>query len=338
MKEFLEALEGPDPVPRSLIESMFTRLVQGELNDVEITTLLVGLKLRGETPEVLAGAASALRQAAHPFPRPAYDYADPCGTGGDASHTVNVSTAVAIVAAALELPIAKHGNRSVSSQCGSADVLEAVGIPTELPPERARRCLDEAGICFLFAPQYHGGLRNAMTVRRTLRTRTIFNLLGPLLNPAQPPYQVVGVYDPAWCRPVAETLGLLGCRAALVVHGSGLDELALHGPTQAVLWRDGRPQELRLDVQDAGLSEHALETLRGGSPDDNARWLTGLLRGEGDEPHRAAVAFNAGALLWVSGRADSIRDGTRQALEVLGTSRPFDTLQHWKEVATHGAG
>ncbi|HEY3998232.1 MAG TPA: anthranilate phosphoribosyltransferase [Candidatus Xenobia bacterium] len=332
LKAFLEGATLQEEGAREL----FGALVRGELNDIEITALLVALKTRGETPDVLTGAASALRAAAVPFPRPSYEYADPCGTGGDGRGTVNISTAVAVVAAELGLRVAKHGNRSVSSQCGSADVLEAVGVAVEMAPVASRRVLDEAGICFLFAPQYHGGLRAAMNVRRTLKTRTIFNLLGPLLNPAAPPYQVVGVYDERWCRPMAETLARLGCRGALVVHGSGVDEIALHGPTQCVCWREERLQEMTLRPSEVGLEEAPLEALSGGSPADNARWLLGLLGGQGASVHRQAVAFNTGALLWLSGRADSIRDGVQMGMEVLSRRRGLDRLERWRE-ATRGA-
>ena len=328
----LEALCAGGTISRDDSRAIFERVVAGELNEIEISALLIALKARGETPEILAGAAQALRAAASPFPRPDYDVVDPCGTGGDGQHTVNVSTAVAIVLAELGLAVAKHGNRSVSSRCGSADVLEALGLPVESEPEAARRVLDRCGICFLFAPQYHGGLRYAMPVRRALKTRTIFNLLGPLVNPAQPPFQVVGVYDPAWCRPMAETLGMLGCRGALVVHGSGLDEIAVHGPTTGARWRDGRVEDVSFSPEDV----HPLDSLRGGDAAFNARWLQTLLRGEGDAPARDVVALNAGAMLWITERADSLHDGMRTARELLGTRCGLERLERWKE-ACHGA-
>ena len=175
---------------REEMSGIFGHLMTGDYNEIEIAGLVAALKTRGETPEEIAGAASALRAAALPFPVPEYRYADTCGTGGDGTGTVNVSTAVAIVCAEMGLPVAKHGNRSVSSQCGSADVLEAVGVKLDASPEVSRRCLDEVGVCFLFAPQYHAGVRHAMPVRRTLATRTIFNLLGPLSNPSHPVLQL----------------------------------------------------------------------------------------------------------------------------------------------------
>jgi anthranilate synthase/phosphoribosyltransferase len=313
----LEQVSARRHLERAESTALFGRIVRGELGEIELGALLAALRTKGETPDEIAGAADALRAAAVPFPRPAYKVADTCGTGGDGAHTVNVSTAAAFVAAELGVPVAKHGNRSVSSRCGSADVLEACGVRLTPTPAVARRCLDEAGVCFLMAPHYHAGLRHAMPVRRALRTRTIFNVLGPLVNPAAPVWQVMGVYDPALCVPLARTLGLLGCEAALVVHGAGLDELAVHGPTQAALWRDGQVTELTLTPRDAGLDEYPLEALAGGAPEENAVWLQGLLAGRGAPAHEAAVALNAGALLWITGGAADLAAGTRRALETL---------------------
>lgn len=316
--------------------SVFTSIMQGQLDPVEIAGVLVALKSKGETPEEISGAARALRQAAVPFDRPSVDIADSCGTGGDGAHTVNISTAVSFVVAACGLTMVKHGNRSVSSSCGSADVLEACGVNLNATPEISRRCLDEANACFLFAPKYHAGVRHAMPVRRALKTRTIFNVLGPLINPASPDYQVMGVYDPALCEPIAHTLGLLGVKGALVVHGSGLDELAIHGPTHAALYRDGRVTSLELVPEEAGIPRFELSSIAGGLPEHNAQWLKGLLGGHGQEPHQAAVALNAGALLWVAGRAGDLMEGTQLALDVLGSSRGLDVLNTLVEVS-HGA-
>ena len=312
---------------------IFQELITGAYSEIEISALVSALKTRGETPEEIAGAAAALRGAALPFPRPDYRFADTCGTGGDGTGTVNISTAVAIVTAELGIPVAKHGNRSVSSQCGSADVLEVVGVCLEASPEVARHCLDAVGVCFLFAPQYHSGVRHAMPVRRTLATRTIFNLLGPLSNPSRPSLQLMGVYDPALCRPLALTLGLLGCEAALVVHGEGLDEIALHGSTTAALWQEGRVTELEFTPEEAGLGRHPIEALRGGDPQQNAGWLLGLLAGRGTIAHRDAVALNAGALAWIGGRAETLADGVTLAVEAIDSGRCAARLTRWVELS-----
>ncbi|XXT99541.1 anthranilate phosphoribosyltransferase [Sorangium sp. So ce834] len=307
-------------------EALFRDAFAGALTELELSALLVALKAKGETPVEVAGAARALRGAAAPFARPAYAYADCCGTGGDGQCTVNVSTAVAFVAAEGGLPVAKHGNRSVSSQCGSADVLESLGARLDPPAEVSRRALDEVGFCFLFAPQYHAGMRHAMPVRRALKVRTIMNLLGPLVNPSAPPIQVMGIYDPALVGHAARTLGMLGCQAALVVHGGGLDEIALHAPTRAARLRDGVVEELTIDPSDAGVSPAPPEALRGAGPAENAAWLRDLLAGRGERAHREAVAINAGALLWIGGRADSLREGTASALDVLSSGRAAERL------------
>ena len=314
---------------------IFQKLMAGAYHEIEIAGLVAALKTRGETPEEIAGAATALRAAAIPFPTPDYPCADTCGTGGDGTGTVNVSTAVAIISAEMGLPVAKHGNRSVSSQCGSADVLEAVGIKLDASPEVSRRCLDEVGVCFLFAPQYHAGVRHAMPVRRTLATRTIFNLLGPLSNPGLPTYQLMGVYDPALCVPLAQTLGLLGCQAALVVHGAGLDEIALHGPTVGARWQDGRLTELEFTPEEAGLPRYPIEALRGGDPAHNAVWLRGLLGGRGEPAHRAAVAVNAGALAWIGGLAPTLSDGVALAGGAIDAGGALARLDRWVELS-HG--
>lgn len=317
-------------------EQVFGLLMSGQLDPAQIAGLLVGLKAKGESAQELSGAAKALRAAATPFERPSYEIADTCGTGGDGAHTVNISTAVAFVVAAQGLAVVKHGNRSVSSSCGSADVLEACGVHITASPAQSRRCLDEAGVCFLFAPSYHQGVRFAMPVRRALGTRTIFNLLGPLINPASPDYQVMGVYDPALCAPIAQTLGLLGVKAALVVHGAGLDELATDAPTQAALYRDGRVTALELVPEEAGLLRYPRTALAGGLPEHNATWLKGLLGGRGESAHQAAVALNAGALLWIAGRAPHLAAGVSQALEILSTSAALSRLEQLIEVS-HGA-
>ena len=296
----------------------FRPFLAGEYSEVEMAAVLAALKTRGETPEIIAGAVEALLEAAVPFPRPDYDYADCCGTGGDGTGTVNLSTAAAFVAAELGIPMAKTGNRSISSRCGSADVLEKLGVTLDCAPEVSRRCLDEVGICFVFAPHYHAGVRHAAPVRKALGVRTVFNLVGPIANAARPTWQMMGTYDPTLCEPAARTLHLLGRKVALVIHGSGLDEVALHGPTTGVLIREGRSEPVTLSPAEAGIPEAPLEALAGGGPEENADWLLALLEGRGSPTHTDAVALNAGTLAWATGRAASFRDGVRLAREALG--------------------
>ena len=313
--------------------SAFAQLIGGGWSEIEVAGLLGALKARGETPEEIAGAAQALRDAAGGFPRPGYLFADTCGTGGSATGTLNVSTAVAVVAAEMGIPVAKHGNRAVSSKSGSADVLEALGVRLDAPAQVARRCLDEVGVCFLFAPQYHAGVRHAMPVRRAFATRTIFNLLGPLVNPARPSMQIVGVYDPALCLPLARTLAMLGVRSALVVHGEGLDEIALHGTTRASLFKDGRLTELELTPEEAGLERRPLTELQGADPESNAAALRALLEGRGNGAYRDAVSLNAGALAWLAGNSESLADGVAVARGILASGTPASRLDRWIEVS-----
>jgi anthranilate phosphoribosyltransferase len=241
-------------------ETLFGSLVNGTLPEPSIAAMLIALRLKGETAEELIGAARALRAADEPFPRPDYLFADTCGTGGDGSGSINVSTAVAFVAAAAGLPIAKHGNRSVTSSCGSADVLEKLGARLDVSAEVSRRALDEAGVCFLFAPRYHPGLRHAGPVRRALKVRTIMNMLGPCVNPAEPQVQLLGIADPRMLEPIALTLAALGLEDALVVHGAGLDEIALHGPTQAVRLRSGEIEPMLITPEDAACARRRSAT------------------------------------------------------------------------------
>jgi anthranilate phosphoribosyltransferase len=333
----IESLCRGEDLDRDAVRSLFGEVMAGNVSEVQLTALLIALKAKGETADEVAGAAQAMRQAAITLDTGELEVADSCGTGGDGAHTLNLSTATAFVAAAGGMAIAKHGNRSISSKCGSADVLEQLGVRIDAPPEVARRCLDEAGVCFLFAPQYHAGVRHAMPVRRGLGLRTIFNLLGPLANPALPSVQLMGVYDPARCETLAATLGKLGCARALVVHGGGLDEIALHAPTRAALLEDGQVRALRIQPADVGLPERPIETLRGGAPEDNARWLAALLAGEGEAAHNEAVAINAGALLWLGGKAADHRAGTELALSLLASGTPAARLDKLREVS-HGAG
>lgn len=329
MKAVIEALCRGVHLSAQEAEAIFADVVRGAVPEIELAALLVALKAKGETPDEVAGAARALWSAAVAFERPDYVFADSCGTGGDGQGTINVSTAVAFVAAEAGLPVAKHGNRSVSSRSGSADVLESLGARVEVAPAIARRALDDDGFCFLFAPQYQPGLRHAMGVRRALGVRTVMNLLGPLVNPARPPVQLMGVYDPARVTSVARTLGLLGCRSALVVHGRGLDEIALHAPTIAARLQDGEVTEIELDPGDAGVEAAPIEALRGGTPAENAASLAALLQGRGSRAQADAVAINAGALLWIAGLCKDLRDGTSAARDILASGRGHERMQRF---------
>ena len=331
----LEGLRSGRRLDQGEAHALFTALVEGGLSDHEIATMLIALRVRGESIDEMIGAARALRAAQIGFDRPDYLFADCCGTGGDGSGSINISTAAAFVAAAAGLPVAKHGNRSVTSRCGSADVLEQLGARLDSSPSRSRELLDATGFCFLFAPLYHPGLRHAGPVRRALGVRTIMNMLGPCLNPAGPKVQLLGVADPRMLEPIARTLMSLGVERALVVHGAGLDEVALHGETEAILMADGEFERLLLQPEDAGLERMPVSGLAGGDPAENADRLRALLDGHGAEAERDAVILNTAALLFAAGKAETLRDGAAQAREALATGAAGGRLRAFVE-ASHG--
>jgi anthranilate phosphoribosyltransferase len=328
----LGRLYSGESLDRVVTEMLFGELIEGRLQPAQIAAMLIALRLKGESDEELIGAARALRAADIDFPRPAYLFADSCGTGGDGSGSINVSTAAAFVAAACGLPVAKHGNRSISSRCGSADVLEQLGARIDVDAVISRRALDESGVCFLYAPRYHPGLRHAGPVRRQLKVRTIMNILGPCLNPAEPAVQLLGVANPSMVGPVARTLSALGVDRALVVHGAGLDEIALHDDTQAIKVEHGKLTEVTIRPEDAGLERRPVASLKGGDPDLNAQRLKALLEGKGDAVDSDTVALNAGALLATAGLAVDLREGVAIARTSIAGGEPYRRLQLFVEV------
>jgi anthranilate phosphoribosyltransferase len=327
-----QLLDGAD-LDRGSARALFARIVDGSLSEPLMAAAFVALRVKGECAEELVGAAEALRAAARPFPSPSGLFADSCGTGGDFSGSINVSTAAGLVAAACGLPVVKHGNRSFTSKCGSADVLEALGARLDLEAIESREILDQTGFCFLLAPLYHPGIAHAARVRRSLKVRTIMNLLGPCLNPARPSVQLLGVADPKLLRPIAETLRALGTQRALVVHGSGLDEVALHGFTQAITLRDGALEEVELTPEQAGLRRLPIERITGGTPKQNAARLSKLLSGDGSEADEAVVALNTGALLMAAGKAPDLRCGVAGALDAIRSGAANRTLHHFIEAS-----
>jgi anthranilate phosphoribosyltransferase len=318
---------------RAHSKALFQTIVEGRLAEPLMAAVFVALRLRGETSEELIGAAQALRAAARPFPSPGGLFADSCGTGGDFSGSINISTAAGLAAAACGLPVVKHGNRSFTSKCGSADVLEALGARLDLSPLESREILDQTGFCFLLAPYYHPGIAHAGPVRRALKVRTIMNLLGPCLNPARPKVQLLGVPEPELLRPIAETLRALGVERALVVHGSGLDEIALHDSTKAVSLSAGELEVLEITPEQAGLERRPVEQIAGGSPKENAARLAALLSGEGGEADTAIVALNTGALLNAAGLVRSLREGVGQALDAIRSGAAGATLRKFVEAS-----
>ncbi|MEH8020287.1 anthranilate phosphoribosyltransferase [Rheinheimera metallidurans] len=314
-------------------QQFFNAVIQGDVDAVHLTALLIALKMRGETADEMAGAASALRAAATAFPKLPAGTIDCCGTGGDGSNTINISSTAAIVGAAMGLKVVKHGNRSVSSRSGSADLLEQLGVNIQMPPQQAAKALEQSNCSFLFAPLYHAGIKHAMAVRNTLKSRTLFNLLGPLVNPAAPDFQLLGVYDAKLCRVMAQALKQLGVKRAWVVHGSGCDEIALHGTTNVCALEHGVITEFSLSPADFGVEPQPLSALAGGEPAENAAATLAILQGQGQHAHNAAVAINVAAMLKIAGKGDNLKANTQAVLALLATDTAFNTLVKFKELS-----
>jgi anthranilate phosphoribosyltransferase len=329
MKTILEQLYRGESLSFEQSQQVFTKVAAGEVSDIELSALVVALKIKGETAAEIAGAAAAFRAVATPFPAVDGLSADSCGTGGDGSNSINISTTAAMVAASLGINMVKHGNRSVSSRSGSADLLANLGVNLDMTPSTAHQCLLQSHLTFLFAPNYHSGVRHAMPVRTTLKTRTIFNILGPLLNPATPDVQLLGVYDPSLCRLMADALAILGCKRALVVHGAGTDEIALHGDTIVAEVNHGEVSDYRLTVADFGVAPAQLAELAGGEPEENALITQQILQGQATEAQQNAVAVNVAAIAWLAGLCESLPEGTQLALEAMKSGKAMQTLQQF---------
>ncbi len=288
-------------------EAFFLACLRGEPTPAQLAAAVTAMRMRGETVGEVIACATALRHEALIFDQP-YDVVDVCGTGGDGAHTLNISTAVAFVAAGGGLKIAKHGAGAASSRSGSSDVLSALGVNIMAGAAQQRQALDQVGICYLAAIAHHGALKHVTPIRQELGFRTIFNLLGPLSNPAGAKRQLVGVFDSRWVEPIARVLGALGATRAWVAHGDGLDEITTTGPTQVAEWRDGQVRLFNITPEAVGLPRAALADLRGGDPATNAVALRALLMGERG-PYRDIVLINAAAAFLVADRADTLRDG-----------------------------
>ncbi len=296
-------------------EQAFAIVMDGEASEAQIAALVTAMRVRGETVDELAGAARAMRARMHAIEAPARAI-DVCGTGGDGLSTLNVSTAVAFVVAGCGIPVAKHGNRAISSRCGAYDVLKLLNVDVDLPVEQLGARLASDGVVFLFAPRHHQALSHAARVRADLGFRSVFNLLGPMANPAQVKRQLTGVYSPDWLVPMAETLAALGSERVWLVHGQGLDELTLAGPSQVAEWHDGRLRSFTVTPDAAGLATAPLEAIGGGDAEQNARALMALLRGA-PSAYRDTVLLNAAAALIVAGAAGDLRDGAGRAAQAI---------------------
>jgi anthranilate phosphoribosyltransferase len=323
---------------RDEARAVMSEVLTGQCTDVQIAALLVALHMKGETVEEIVGFAEAIRAAAAPLKLSGNStidisgterdaLVDTCGTGGDASGTFNISTATALVAAGAGVRVAKHGNRSVTSKCGSADVMEALGVSISLPPAQVAECLKSVGIAFLFAPAMHSAMKYVQPARRELRLRTVFNLLGPLTNPAHASAQVVGVYSDDLVEKLAEALSMLGLRRAMVVHGSdGLDEITISGTTRVAEVRDGQVHTYEVTPEEFGIERASIEAIAGGDAAENARIIQEVLSGN-KSPCRDVVLLNAAATLVAAGRANHLSDAMPLASKSIDSGAAREKLK-----------
>ena len=332
IQEAIAALiERQDLEPGAMV-SVMESVMTGQTTPAQIGALLVALRMKGETPDEIVAAARVMRELATRVEVATEGLVDTCGTGGDASGTFNISTASALVAAAAGARVAKHGNRSVSSRSGSADVLQALGVHLGISPEGVATCIERIGVGFLFAPAHHGAMRHAIGPRRELGVRTIFNVLGPLTNPAGAPNQVLGVFSAQWVRPLAEALQKLGSRHVLVVHAEdGLDEISISAPTRLAELRDGDIREYRLSPADFGLRLAPLAEIQVDGVEASAAMIRAVLDGE-PGPARDVVLLNAGAALYVSGRVSSHAEGVAEAARAIDSGAAAERLRQLVEL------
>jgi len=333
MKDAIKKLQSRQELGAEAMNAVMELIMSGAAEHGDIVSFLVALRDKGETVGEIAAAAEVMRSHATPFPHDMSGLVDTCGTGGDQKGTFNISTAAAFVVAGADVPVAKHGNRSQSSRCGSADVLEALGVAIDLGPERVEHCLRDAGIGFFFAPRYHPATKNVAMARKEIGTRTIFNLLGPLTNPAGARRQLIGVYSADWCEPLAQVLARLGSEHVMVVHGyDGMDEITLTAKTKVAELKDGHVDCYDIAPEDLDLKRCQPEELLGEGIEGNAHQMRAILEGF-VSPLRDAVLLNAAAALVVAGRAANFIDGIEVAERSLDQGHAYERLKKLIEVS-----
>ena len=336
----LEALCAGRDLAASEAEALFTQVFEGKVDAAQLAAVLTALRIKGETPAEIGGAARAMVAAATPFPRPeGFEIGEIVGTGGDGFQTINVSTTTALIAAGAGLLIAKHGNRGVSSRSGASDLLSAIGVDIRPEPAQSAELLARTGFCFCFAQLYPPAMRFAGPVRTSLRVRTLFNILGPLTNPARPDYALIGVYDPKLLETVARSLRELGVKRAFVVHGAGLDEVAVHGDTQAVeLREDGSLAPRVFTPADFGVSApHAIEDIQGGDPADNALISEAILSGRGTAAQKDFIAANLSLLMLLAGKTATLPEAIAAARAAMASGGGLKTLEAHRAFARERA-
>lgn len=335
MKELLALVADGTALTERQSEAAFDIIMSGNATPAQVGGFLMALRVRGETVEEITGAARTMRAKALKVDVPA-DAMDNVGTGGDGAKTYNVSTAASFVIAGAGVPVAKHGNRALSSRSGAADVLTHLGVNTDCDMALVKKAIDEVGICFFMAPRHHTAMRHVAGPRVELGTRTLFNILGPLSNPGMVKTQLVGVFAKDWVVPMAETLGKLGSTRAWVVHGDGLDELTLAGPTTVASLQNGTVETFEVTPEDAGLARAPLDAVRGGDPEHNAAALRDVLEGAAGA-YRDIVLLNAGAALVVAGKADDVKTGTEIAADSIDSGKAKAKLDALVEMTNRGS-
>jgi len=329
LKESINKLVGGNDLSEAEAMQAIYTIMEGNATHAQIGSFLTALRIKGETVQEILGCAKAMREKAVKIAPNFEYYIDTCGTGGDGANTFNISTVAAIIAASCGVPVAKHGNRSVSSRSGSADVLEALGVNINLTPEQVQQCIEETNIGFMFAPTFHKCMAHAAPARREMGIRTVFNIAGPLTNPANAKGQLTGVYSRALVAPIANVLLNLGVEHAMVVHGSdGLDELTTTGETYIAEVKDGKVKEYTVKPADFGLNIASIEDLRGGSSEDNAVIIKGILKGELGAKSDIAV-LNAAAALYIGKKCDSISAGVALAKALIESGRAYAKLEEF---------
>ncbi|MGV6857407.1 MAG: anthranilate phosphoribosyltransferase [bacterium] len=327
LNEAIQCMLDRQDLSRDEMVSVMRKVMTGEATPAQIGGFLIGLRMKGETIDEITAAASVMRELATHVQVEKDNLVDTCGTGGDASGTFNVSTASAFVVAAAGGRVAKHGNRSISSKSGSADVLEEAGVNLALTPEQVAECIDKLGVGFLFAVNHHGAMKHAIGPRKEMGVRTLFNVLGPLTNPAEAPYQVLGVFSLEMVEPLAQVLKALGSKHVLVVHAEdGLDEISISGATYCAELKDGEVTPLTLHPEDLGVKPSSLESIKVSTAGESLAMIRQALSGE-DSPAADIVAMNAGAAIYVAGLANSLREGVERAREVMGNGAALTRLE-----------
>jgi anthranilate phosphoribosyltransferase len=332
MKEYIQKLIQRQSLTTDEAENAIAKIFT-EATDAQIAAFLTALKMKGETPEEIAGLALGMKKAANMInPRVAGILVDTCGTGGDSTGTINVSTGAAIVAASAGIPVAKHGNYSITSKSGSADVLRELGVKIDLPPQDVEKTIEKAGIGFMLAPVFHPSMKRVAQIRRDLGFRTVFNILGPLTNPANAKAQVIGVFDSLLCETMANVLSILGTKRALVVHGNGMDEISNTGETQIVELNGGKLTRYTVTPEKLGVKRASINDIAGGTPEENARDIVEVLKGK-KGAKRDIITINAGAALLVSGKAESLASGITMAARSIDSGAALKKLEDFVRAA-----